>query len=255
MGREGAITAIVAGFLIGALPLGLSFAVSQPPDFSSPGGGPTSILGVRTTARWLGILQTAGAFGICGAIGALSAWFSWNVTKRSVWIGAGAVSILVAVLLATPFLTLLFLTMDRSCHNPMRDGTTFVASELDAQIPLGSEDLPALVQVFEEFATTSGLSFRSDGDRHSASTISLSVCNDAGTQIVARSLTARDVAINVYQPRGGSSWEEPSERLLLAIERRWPDRLVFMNDRGERITAPSFLGRHDPPPAQREPPG
>jgi hypothetical protein len=143
--------------------------------------------------------------------------------------------------------------MDRSCHNPMRDGRTFIDSELNADIPLNREEWPALAQVFEEFANTNGWSFRDDSDRYAAG-VSLSVCTAEGTQITAMRLSERGVSIGVYEPQGGSGWEHPTQQLLLMIERRWPGRLGFTNGRGENIEAPAFLARDAAAPVQPEAP-
>lgn len=246
-GRESALTALVAGFLIGALPLGLFFALSQPADFSSVGGVPTSVQGIRTASGWIGIVQTAATLGVLGAIGGLSAWLCWKLTRQNAWISIGVVAAMVACLFALPVLS-----ADRSCHNPMQDGRTSIGSELNAHIPLGREDWPILAQVFEDFADTHQWSFRDDSGRYSVPAISLSVCAVEGTQITAMRqvwsnepdfMNERGVSIGVYQPQGGNSWERPTQELLLSIEQRWPGRLGFTNERGQDIEPPDFLGR------------
>jgi hypothetical protein len=35
------------------------------------------------------------------------------------------------------------------------------------------------------------------------------------------------------------------QRLLISIEERWPGRLTFTNEAGQKIEPPAFLGRTD----------
>lgn len=166
---------------------------------------------------------------------------------RTIWIGACVVGVLIAAALGLPQLM-----KDRSCHNPLRDGRTHISPELNAHIRLEREDWPALVAVFEDFAESANWSFRDDSDRVPAPAVQLSVCSADGTEISAmhqiwpntpNALLERGISIGIYQPQGGTSWEHPTQRLLLAIERRWPGKLGFTNERGEDVKAPAFLGR------------
>ncbi len=77
--RTGVATAIVAGFLIGALPIGFMQAL-PPPQFSSANSIVLAVDGVYTAAGWLSVFVSAGMFGLCGVIGGLGAWFLWMKT-------------------------------------------------------------------------------------------------------------------------------------------------------------------------------
>ena len=67
---------VVAGFVIGALPIGI---VAWPLDpasgmTASGSGGPTVVNGIPTWLGWLEYLEFAGHFGLFGAFGALVFW-------------------------------------------------------------------------------------------------------------------------------------------------------------------------------------
>lgn len=250
-GRDGILTAVAVGFLLGALPIGVLLALSGPPDFASVDRVPTAIRGVRTGAGWVSIIQASGALGLFGAVGGLSAWAVWRIAARRAWISASVVAVAVVGLFVAPVLA-----TDRSCHNPMRDGRTSIGPELSASIALERRDWPALARIFAEFAQAAGWSFRDDSNQYPVPAVSLSVCSVDGTQITAMRqvwqgepdfLAARGIAINVYQPQGGSTWVRPTEQLLQQIERRWPGKLAFQNERGEDVAAPAFLGRRETP--------
>jgi hypothetical protein len=74
--------ALAAGFLIGALPMGLFFAFLPQPDFASVDGVPTAVDRQLTLAGWVGILQSAGMLGLHGALGGLTAWLVWHGSRR-----------------------------------------------------------------------------------------------------------------------------------------------------------------------------
>lgn len=88
------VTALIAGFLIGALPFALLMALSSTGNLSID-GVVTVLDGRRTTAGWIELAKAAGVFGLFGTAGGLTAWAIWRGDIRAafVWtVGMAAVS-------------------------------------------------------------------------------------------------------------------------------------------------------------------
>jgi hypothetical protein len=247
LGWMNAFAAIVAGFLIGAVPVFVMEAFSQAGAFVSLNGTTTEIDGHRTLAGWLFILQIAGILGVHGAVGGLTAWIIWRGSSRRPWVWAAAIAGAAVIFLGTPALM-----ADRTCHNLMRYSQDTIAPQMRANIRLESSEWPALRRLFEDFATSNGWSFRDDSRGNGIQALFLSVCDAEGTLISAERdlfqddpafIRARGVKIGVYQPQGGSSWEAPMRRFLISIEGRWPRLLTFTDEVGQNIEPPAFLGR------------
>jgi hypothetical protein len=237
--------ALAAGFLIGALPLGLIFAVLPQADFASVGGVPTAIDRRLTLAGWVGLLQAAALFGVLGGLGGLTAWLIWRASSRASWAWGLSVIALAGAVLAGPTLF-----MDRSCHNPLHDGRGSLAPQLHASLPIASAEWPALTEIFQVFAASNRWSFRNSSGPSSAQALDLSVCSAEGTQIMAvgriwpntpEMVQDHSVSISIYQPQGGTSWHDPSRRLIAAIEQRWPGKLTFRDETGRDTQPPGFL--------------
>jgi hypothetical protein len=105
VGWANIFTAVGAGFLIGALPLGSLIAFSWPSTFEVRGGVVLALDGQRTFAGWIEILRSTAMYGLYGALGGLTAWLAWRGGSRTTWIfWAIGIAILAAVVaLARPF--------------------------------------------------------------------------------------------------------------------------------------------------------
>jgi hypothetical protein len=162
------------------------------------------------------------------------------------WTSAlGAATVGLALVAADPWAM-----VDRSCHNPARDGRNSIGPEVIAGLRLESNEWPALADAFEGFAQSARWSFR-DSMRSDPPILRLSVCSEEGTQIqtmemgAPRSDSLRDIGVLIftYQPQGGVTWEAQTQRLIETIEERWPGRLIFIDRYSGEIPPPDFLTR------------
>jgi hypothetical protein len=114
----GLVGTMAAGFLIGAIPVGILDWPMQPGSgfTSSSGGVPTSVDGMPTWAGWLEYLELAGGFGLLGALGALAFWLTLKAggalildgtppfARRAIWLAVLAV-LATAAVVAIPEMT------------------------------------------------------------------------------------------------------------------------------------------------------
>lgn len=233
--RFTALTALILGFVVGALPLFL----------------------IQTYVLILSALGSAGKFdppgfmdlvyavvnlaipGLYGAAGGIGAWGAWTVSARRPIIMALIVIAALSLILGRPTVT-----EDRSCHNPFRDGRTSISSQVNARLILPETEWSVLMQLFRAFAEANDWSLRDDADQPPGLR-NLSVCNVDGTQIAVFGLARREdetiaANISVYQPQGGDSWKAPARLLLKDIDARWPGRFHFTGPDGSPIDPPPF---------------
>lgn len=245
MERANILAAVGAGFLIGALPIGLLMTLSSSAQYASIGGVVTDVDGVRTAGGWMLLLKSAGTLGLDGAAGGLAAWIVWRWSARASWLWLlAAVAAVVALLAGSAHET------DLSCHNPVRDGRRSIGPEVVADLSITQTDWPELAEMFESHARSIGWSFRNSTTVDPIPILDLSLCSEPGTVIWAMQqiwvnapahMQGQPVPIILYQPQGGGGWEGTIQPLLEAIERRWPDQLVFTGPMGERIDPPEWM--------------
>lgn len=141
--------------------------------------------------------------------------------------------------------------VDQTCHNPLR-GRRSVSPELRAHLRVDLDEWPRIVAAFEEFAKANDWSLRQQqADESRPLSRRLSVCDPAGTQIVAWYFPIPDeprrderrwgVQVIVYQPQGGASWRAPTRDLLVELRRRWPGQMGFTDDMGYVTDPPDLL--------------
>lgn len=258
----------VCGFAIGALPFGLLTLGVAGETEASVDNVAIVIDGVRTLAGWIEYLASVGGAGLLGAAAA----FAFAVTVRPTlprqadgedrsaaplrWSPWDIVPLLLAALVILAcFVWIPRSLEDRSCHNPMRDGRTSIATQIQADIGIVPADWPALVALVQDFARTNGWSYRD----HVQPTgdfiwLDISICNPAGTEFAFQSLgsqTSHNIYLTVFQPQGGPSWRAPFRGLNRMLSARWPGRIQYRDDQGRGVPTPAWLAA--PPAPARKP--
>lgn len=232
-GSASVLAAALAGFLIGAIPMGvyLGFAI------------------LTSGTGWSDFAGLVGTSGLYGAGAGLAAWVIWCVTARVaglVLLGIGVVAGSIVVLRAPGDF------VDRSCHNPSTYGLQSIDWEITGELPIGPEESRDLTALFERFAFALGWSFRNSSTNEPIQSLYLSICSTEGTWVTAMRqiwpnapafMQDRGVSITVHQPLGGDAWEVPARQLLQAIEEQWPGEMVFTGERGQPVAPPAYLGR------------
>jgi hypothetical protein len=228
-GSVNALSAAIAGFVIGIVPVGL--------------------LGLgESGTQWIAYLQGVLPFGGFGLLGGLAFWATLRITSQAP--GLRAASLIVVPLLAAAALALPLIAKDRSCHNLLRDGRSTISAQLRAEVHVEHSEWPAIVELVRAFAASHGLSFR-DSSKDAPDvvrTLYLSAC-DHGVNIEISEqrwahngykhvLGDRGVAIGVYPQRSDTDWQRLARPLVETLESRWPGKIRFRGDRGELIAKP-----------------
>lgn len=278
------VTIVVVGFAISAGPISVLGLLSTP-DSASVGGIQTVSGGMRTWAGFAQLIVVAAGAGIPGAVGGVVFWVTLQLLtmanlRRSVF--PSTALLLVCLATGAAFFKAPQLTMDRTCHNPLRNGGRSISSQVTATLDVSPADWPEIRRVMREFADERGWSYRENeaGDPATYAALSVSVCNEAGTEIAALhhyspepalgseteastwSRAAFQMRIATYQPQGGDSWREPATTILGRIEELWGDRLTFQDQQGRDIPelqaleqpADVILGPKPPQPQSPAPP-
>jgi len=258
------LTALVTGFVIGAIPFGF---VSWPLSYGNTNGWvdhvQTIANGVPTAAGWIQYLRGLATFGAFGALGGLACclWLRiWRALPtaddrlgsvqepRNSVAASSIIVALVAGVLAIPAII-----KDRSCHNVLRDGRRSIGPQVSMDLGISETDWPHLKDVFSAFAATNNLSFRDDSEVRPeiVRTLYLSVCNSGVTISTAEQrwasqgyeapIKGRGIAIGVYETHAGSGWERLARQLVDRLEELWPRKVRFRGNRGEPIPMPKAL--------------
>lgn len=255
-------TAVIGGFVIGALPVGLLTLGSV--DQASIGGVATVIDGTRTAAGWMQYLTFVAGAGMLGVFGALAFGLTVQSTlptrrdgatdesvRRAVWRWRDGVPVLIAGAFIFVLIKLPGSLEDKSCHNPLRGGGTSIAPVANARLSIARSDWEAFHALTKDFARRQGWSYR--GDIRSSpqfDMLSTSICEARGTQIMAIATRGggapdQNIAISLYQPQGGLSWRSPFKAYYGMLTKRWPGRISLENNMSERIDTPPWLA--EPP--------
>ena len=247
-GRETWPKCLLAGFLVGAV---VAACVLLPASgFQQIGPDVTVADGVRTAAGWR---MYAEAVGIAGGIGAGAGAVFWAVLRllerAAVWPRMGGLALTAAISLAVGGGWTVFaipaLTMDRSCHNVLRDGRPSISPVLFFTVELAGGEWPRLHDTATRFAAAERMDIDESNDKDKAFSPRrfVSACSEPGTKIMVDGRdwpgTSRAI-ISVYQPQGGTGWQQPAARLLAAIEAALPGRLRRRLSDAE-VQTPSIL--------------
>lgn len=247
----------LCGFAIGALPVGLLTLGGFGAEQASVGNVATVVDGVRTWAGWLEYLQVVGAAGLLGAAAALAFALAIRSTlprpadaapfhaASPGWSPWNAIPILLAVLTVCLFLWIPITRVDRSCHNPLRNGGTSIASAIEAEITIDVADWRDFDRLLRLFAQRERWSYRgyvrTDDD---FKWLDVSICDEAGTEIHAldpATSVHHQIDLSVVQPQGGLSWRQPYKDLYRQLVARWPGRIHFRDQRGNYMPPPAWL--------------
>lgn len=225
------LAAAIAGFFIGAIPIGLV--------------GLALVTGQYATGdfEWLEFLNGLVYFGIIGMSGGLSAWAVWTFSAPRPLRVTLPVFAAAGLILAMPILE-----KDRSCHNPLRGGQATIAPELRGRLYIPPDDWPVLADIFRDFSQERGWRFRMSIETDHGRYL-LSVCKGEGTLIRAlknpfapvHSSTHWIFFLTVFQPQGGESWQDPTRSMIALLERKWPGGVEFTDEKGRTVPAPDWL--------------
>jgi hypothetical protein len=118
-------------------------------------------------------------------------------------------------------------TMDRSCHNTLRDGRTSIAAAASFELGAGPREWRSIAAEVEAFARAGGWSIMSDvRPDDDFQWFQISLCREPGTNISVDAMPDLQlVSFAVFQPQGGTSWRAPFAALYARIHRRWPGRV------------------------------
>jgi hypothetical protein len=236
---------LAAAFLVGAIPLGLPLSF---------GGRPATGL-----ADWLDKLGPAGAFGLLGATGGFVFWLALRScgllgtvaeTPSRRWnaLLAGLATVASLAVAAIPGMT-----MDRSCHNVLRDGRSSAAPSLNVDLDIPMDDWPTLTTLVEGFAVSHGMLFRNAGiEKPEVKTLGLSACTEQGLVISANDqrwsaqnyapiLPGRGVPVAVFDVNGSGAWQPLGRELVAAFDSQWPGKVRFIGPDGRAISRSEAL--------------
>jgi hypothetical protein len=267
------ISTPLAGFIIGAIPVGVVTWPLRFPELrtnASVGGVQTMIDGMPTAAGWLQYLQGLLFFGAFGFVGGLAFWATLRSTAGTVsrastsaqgvlpapWLRRSARN---ALLIGVPMLALLAatipaITKDRSCHNLLRDGRASIGPVAVLDLQIDDYEWPALTDIVRRLATEHHLSLR-DNSKVTPDVVRmlyLSACSDDGINIEIseqrwasnnyKNLSGdRGVSIVLYTQRDGSDWPRLANPLVERLEGRWSDKLRFRGPQGQIVSRPPEL--------------
>lgn len=252
--------AMIAGFAIGAIPVGL-LSVLILPDQASIDGVTTVSNGVLTLAGLIDRLVLAGSAGLMGALGGLAFWLTIISTTRPATDGAGKprlrplptaalfIGCLTAMLIA-PITG--YLKFDRSCHNPLSFGVTSMSPRIYASLAVGPGDWDRVSEIVESVAQDHQLDFRAgNGGSPSYRVFDASACSPSGVIINLLQhhtdpsafperadwpSSTMDMSLGVYQPTGGDEWRAPANDLLDRLEAEYGDRVSYTDEIGEPVS-------------------
>jgi hypothetical protein len=240
------------GFVTGALVPALLLLFGPAAQQASIGGVETVADGHYTAAGWLENAGIVGGFGAAGIAGALLAWLllGWIApvsAGRQLNRIRGSVLVLMLAGAVAGSAALPWAMRDRSCHNPMRDGREAIGPAAAFELHVARHDWPALRDELDRFAAASGWSIRADVRTDpDFPWFQASLCTEPGTQIFLQEvpLDGGYVAVDVFQPQGGDSWQPPFHALQARLEARWPGAVRY-DDGAYAAPRPPWA----PPPA------
>ena len=253
-GKVKLMTAALAGFVVGgAIP---AFLVLTGPaaDSASVGGTATVVGGTYTVAGWLNNLGLVLAFGAAGAIGGAVFWAIVRGRGDPEEVGNIRMAALVcaaACVLVAAFTTT-SLTMDRSCHNPLRNGCTSISPNAGFTFLAGKDQWTRVEAILEEFQRSNDWAIQSDvrlGDDFPW--FQVSVCEEPGTQIFAHGLLdfgGRDeVRFDAFTFANGAEWEEALRSIHDAVKSQQLGELEYKHGEEWSSDPPGWLDSSDEP--------
>ncbi|MEM9084333.1 MAG: hypothetical protein AAGB23_00240 [Pseudomonadota bacterium] len=258
-GRATLIRAALAGFFVGGAIPALLVLSGPVADSASVGGTATVVGGVYTVAGWLKNLGMVLAFGAAGAIGGIAFWAIVGGRDDTAKVGNVRMAILVGaaacVLVAASTTT--SLTMDRSCHNPLRNGSTSISPIASFTLLAGKDHWPKVEAILEEYQRSNDWAIRSDvrlGDDFPW--FQVSVCEEPGTQIFASGYLdfgGRDeVRFDAFTFADGAEWEDALRSIHNAVESQSLGELEYKHGEEWSTEPPAWLSTGEEPPGRTD---
>ena len=249
--------AAALGFAVGAvIPAILVFW--SIPDQASVGGTVTVLDGRYTLAGWLQNLALLGGFGMLGVGGALLFWLlvgrgrrssvrvgeaRMPALRRTVLLAAAAVGFIAAAIVIS------YVSKDRSCHNPLRDGRSSIGQSAGFDLMVGLDQWSLIEAELQEFGHAGGWSIRSDVRMDPGFPwLQISLCRAVGTQVLVQGLAdRREVFVGVYYPQLGQGWQPDFRALHHKLEARWPGQIAYRDGQGRQIARPAWAAAGNRP--------
>ena len=249
-GQDSAFVAALIGFIAGAI-FPIILTLSGPAaDQAALGETATVVNGSYTAAGWLRNLFFIGFFGTLGLSGGLIFWVT--VQRRQIFGGQepstlGPLGVpLLSVIAAGIIGAVVYIpraAIDRTCHNPLRDGRTSIAAAASFAVRVGVNEWRNVETEVEEFGREGAWSIRTDvRPDQDFQWLQISLCKEPGTSFLVQGYPEiGEVDFTVYQPQGGSGWQRDFRVLYDRMERRWPSKIAFQNARGQSTGPPAWV--------------
>lgn len=259
--RTSITAALVAGFVVGALPTGcmawpldLSFSSSASID-----GVPTLVNGIPTLVGWGRYITVCAASGGLGALGGVIFWLVLTSTGalRGSQAGTpghagrsrvvGACLAFTASAAAVAVAAIPSITADRSCHNMFSDGRRSISPKSQIDLDIDVEEWPRLVELFASLENTHQMNVRNSSSekKDAVNVLSLSACLQDGVVIsVNQQLWASHIGvprvpekglrIALYEVTALSQSNQLGQDLLALLNAEWPGKAKLRTVRPER---------------------
>ncbi len=125
----------------------------------------------------------------------------------------------------------------------MRDGRNSIAPVASFDLRVGVDEWRAIESEMEQFRRAGEWLIRSDvRTDESFRWLQISMCRQSGTNIFVQGLPDQsEVSFFIFQPQGGSSWEQDFQTLYKRISGRWPTKIVFEDHQGRESSPPDWV--------------
>ncbi|MEH6542675.1 MAG: hypothetical protein V7721_01930 [Porticoccaceae bacterium] len=247
------VTSLIGGFVVGSIGVGiwawpLKYSELKTNAWRGAKGTQTMIDGVPTPAGWMDYLLLVGLFGFFGLIGGSIFWaflskfvefgafrkgrFSFQALEWRNRIAVLAPFVIVVAVIAIPMIG-----KDRTCHNMFKDTTFFdsdhsVSPKVLYKIGIDGSEWQLIQTLFEEFATSNGMSFRNGSIDHGPDHkgLYLSLCNEQGTNVsitrykfVDSDRLDMELNVPVYSVSENANWKSISMKLDQMLRTAFPE--------------------------------
>lgn len=253
-GKATLATAAIAGFVVGAAIPALLVFTGPAADSASVGGTATVVGGAYTAAGWLQNLGMVLGFGVAGAIGGAAFWAVVRGRGDPAEVGNARIAILVgaAACVIVAAFTTTSLTMDRSCHNPLRNGGSSISPIAGFALLAGKDQWPKVEAILEEFQRSNDWAIQSDvrlGDDFPW--FQVSVCEEPGTQIFAHGFLdfgGRDeVRFDAFTFVDGAEWKDALRSIHDAVKSQQLGELEYKHGEEWSAEPPAWLSTGEEP--------
>jgi hypothetical protein len=197
-----------------------------------------AVIGLPALAQPASYFASVGGFGIAGIAGAMIVWLFVRWLLDGGVIAKAGVGLLVVAGVAAMWVVPWAL-MDRSCHNPLRDGGRSIGAVAGFDLGVPLSEWRAVEAEIRSFANEGDWQMRADvRPNYDFPWFQISLCHETGTNIlILHGIPSESrLSISVFQPQLGNSWQTSLKRLQDGLERRWPGKISYDKN------SPSLLG-------------